>query len=118
MKASEVLRAAADRILSGYCKKALQDKDGNVCAQGAINMVTSGTPWWGEGEWEKVEVTQARSELTRVINDNWPERTGVNTPLGGRDQEIVNFNNHPATTAQEVAMAMEKAAVNLEGSGL
>ena len=99
MTYSDILRSAADLIRTGgLTKNQLEDGTGAHCAVGAILARGSIGCW---------------SELDRLADEMYPDRA---RPEGSwlAVPSLVNFNNHPDTTAEDVITVLEKAAIALE----
>jgi hypothetical protein len=101
MKNSELLRDAADILRSGgHCKKMLSDGKGRHCAVGALAAV-----------YNDLSAIFFR-DIEKVALEQYPERF-----LPNRYNSLVEFNNHPDTTGDEVIAVFEKAAVMFEEKG-
>jgi hypothetical protein len=102
MLISEVLKAGAERVRQGWCQYALEDYRGGVCAQGAILSVTEGcaNPFFHKSvtaiNW--VRFGRATDYINRAINSS----------------DITRWNNAPGQTAENVAQALELAAILAE----
>lgn len=87
----------------GLAKCMLEDAEGHVCMNGAINTVLTGSPTvWA---FLSAEASTARTMLSEVAEELFPDRT---SEIAGCP---ASFNNHPLTTQAEVEMVMEKAAI-------
>lgn len=110
MKASEILRKAADviRARGWYQGNVGSDPDAesscSVCAVGAMRIAATGqqSPWTLVGTGGS-EYWEARAELDETI-----AHTGDRTP---------HWNDTDGRTADEVLVALESTAVRLEGEG-
>jgi hypothetical protein len=91
----EFLRQAANRIRQGWCQYALADDAGGVCAVGALNWVQNGS---GDLCLITDEWMGAHEQLTRTL----------------KSDNIVQWNNAPDQTAENVAQAFEFAALLYE----
>jgi hypothetical protein len=90
------LRAAAELIRTkGHCKHELHDDEGRYCAVGAIFAVTAGL-----------------DSLPPFLNSISGELFPGQFEYG--QENLVCFNNHPDTTAEDVISVLEKAAARLE----
>jgi hypothetical protein len=93
------LRAAAELIRTGgLCKHMLSDDEGRHCAVGALFAGTVGRDLIGA----------VLPTLDAVASEMFP---------GQFEHEVaslVQFNNHPDTTAEDVISVLEKAAARLE----
>jgi hypothetical protein len=109
MTYSDTLRSAADLIRTGgLARGQLKDGQGAHCVVAAILAVgaSSNDGWSGldTGCWER---------LDRLAGEMHPDRAHHE---GGspHTSRLVNFNNHPDTTAEDVITVLEKAAIALE----
>jgi hypothetical protein len=107
---AEVLRAAAARVRRGHTKGRYQDPDsGNVCAVGALICEAYG-------------IGDVIKDLTFSISGRDTFHTAaevLNTYLHTVDPTVnyhgtTVWNDRPETTAEDVAVAMEKAAARWE----
>lgn len=97
MRDSEILWAARDRVARGWCQNVGRDQLGNVCAVGALG--------------DEIQ------DRFGVPNDvlRWDLIDHLRATLGG---PIVEFNDKPETTKQDVLNLFEKTALRLEEYGL
>jgi hypothetical protein len=110
---------AAEDIRKAWCKGrlgAVGEPEGPVCARGAILRQMGGPDRLFLPAEERDKVSRADAVLAKVIREQFPERI-CDAPKRIRDEvtdafTVVIFNNHPETTAEEVATMMEKAAVS------
>ena len=79
----QLLLDGAQRVRRGWCQNRLQDDHGGVCVVWALNVIGSGKA-----------VFEASEALSSHVGGN-----------------IVVFNNTPGRKAEEVASAMEAAAM-------
>lgn len=116
----EVLLTAADLLQfeRGWCRGLLEDRDGHLCAMGALNMATWGryiyppslrAPWWGEAVKALGRILGFDTERVPVFDTTMGSDTTLNT--------IVEWNNKVARDGDEVADAMRKAAKYLDNKG-
>ena len=94
MNTAEILRAAAARVRQGWCQGSADDGNGGVCAIGSIWAVTNSS----------------------VFDcSNWPIRQFLARAIGLSVDEhycsIPGWNDARGQTAENVAIAMEFAAV-------
>ncbi len=87
----QLLLDAAQRVRRGWCQNALNDDRGNVCLMGALLEVSS-----RPGVQADAETTAYWALFQHIVN---------------RAQGVVDFNDTPGRTAEEVASAMEAAAM-------
>lgn len=96
---AEHLRAAAELIrVRGLCKNVMFDDEGRHCAVGALFETTIGLEW--------------QDELLPFLNSTAAEMFPGQFEFGHAD--LVQFNNHPDTTAEDVIFVLEKAAARRE----
>ena len=98
MKVSEQLLQCAAEVRRGWAQGALEDINGGVCAHGAMNRVVSGD----------ASVLMTGEELPkkmRLTEYLWKA-------LG--HYSVVNWNNAPSQTQENVAQAFELAAILAE----
>jgi len=84
-----LLNAALVIEEKGHCKHMLQNGIGNVCFLGAIGVAVNGNAWVGIS----VKGAEAFDRMEAFLN-----------------QDPVDWNNHPETTAQDVIRAMRDCA--------
>lgn len=107
MKASELLRKGADEIRRrGWWQGAYGSdhedlKSCSVCAVGALNAADSGTPYPAD------DLSDAHYAASRLL-DELVWRDGAGSP------GIVNYNDQPGRTVEEVLDLFERAAVAAE----
>ena len=101
MTVTEIFQAGRDRLVErGFCKNALVDDEGRVCAMGAIADATPehkmGHPrLWGEAEvWSRAD--KILCEFAPRVSGNWWS-------------DIVAYNNHPDTTINDVLQVFDDA---------
>lgn len=106
MTTPELLRAAAGEVRNGWTQGIRHDGDtGNVCALGALENAAwkngAAPQHWADGTWDAVQA------LGRVIGPPHCYGEGVT-------YKIAHWNNAPDQTAENVAVAMEYAALCAE----
>ncbi len=88
---SDVIRRAAVGIQEcGHAKSALRDKNGGMCALGALVWAVTGNP-------ESISDTGICPQVVAAAHLTLGQHLGV---------EVVSWNNHPDRTADEVVGAM------------
>lgn len=88
-----ILRDALEELRTrGLTKFGFEDKDGRVCAMGALRRAHQGNRGG------------AIFLLDDVVSEQWPERGGL----------VEIFNDHPCTTQEDVERAFEKAIARAE----
>jgi hypothetical protein len=104
MLASKILRKAAQRVQKGWCQHALDDGRGGVCVLGAML-------WAAEG----IADPFFRG-LSLNVDLDWDRFTHIQEYLSRTlsDRNIVGWNNSRDQTAENVAQALELAAVLAE----
>lgn len=99
----EVLAKAAEYIGEhGWCQGRSMDEEGRVCAMGAINAVLPIPHDIRDLHAEArylLAAAVARCLLTKYI-DNAP----------GRELTVISWNDDPSRTAEDVILAMKRAA--------
>ncbi len=120
MTVPDILRAAAGEVRKGWTRFVRRNSDDEVCALGALDRVV-GSTYVGEKviAVESVEFANpaAVAALLRVImpaaqpipQDPRYYRIGDRVSFGGT--LIADWNNAPERTAEDVAIAMEFAAL-------
>lgn len=98
MTVPETLRAMAAKVRRGWCQRAAFTLEG-VCAVGALNFMKSRD---GRVDWQSVIVA-----LVAVLGHSCvsPEDAWLH---------VIKWNDAPGQTAENVALAMELAASNVE----
>lgn len=96
MTTAQILRAAAARVRQGWCQGSMVDGFGNVCAVGAIDIVTPNTLA------DACVRFDVLTQLQLVIG-----YSGC--------AAVAEWNDEPGRTAEEVALAMEQAADVADG---
>lgn len=109
--ADQVRVAAADIREKGHCKGRLQDDQGRLCMSGALRgqgqvLLVSQDLIPGQGQ----DAITLYGCLQDVIREQFPERVA-----SWQHWNIVMFNDHADTTAEEVISVLEKAAARIEG---
>ncbi len=102
---AQALHDGLDRLRErGLTKRKLCDREtGRVCARGALFDSTPETVW---GSLMSDDHHAAADRLlSAVALEQYPDRTGVT------GWAIVDFNNHPDTTQEDVERVFEKAIV-------
>lgn len=89
----EILRLAAAEVRKGWCQHRTRDRDANMCAVGAIRVAAGGAHH--ENTW-----TAAYKYLCQT--------------LGLHFLQLSDWNDAPGQTAENVATAMEYAALLFE----
>lgn len=105
MKDSEILDAAADEILKGWCQNSYgsyTQSEGDVCALGALARITGVL----HGFAESVKDLEATRALMVYINSNIKYY-----------RYIPNWNDEPDRTAGEVSDVMRSCAKQLRERG-
>lgn len=93
---SRSLLEAADFIEKyGHCKNTLLDFEGRVCLFGAIHLVT--------GEWRN-HFPEHSKRLAQHLGIRF-------RGFSSARNELVDWNNHPSRTADEVISALREAAL-------
>ena len=105
----QAIRVISDR---GMAKGISKDADGRVCVGGAISIALSGHP----SDWFSDDFSLAIQAVSDVAIEQYPERQqsfdyGLVAPAWWGAQ---TFNNHPATTSDELIRVMDKASVRLD----
>lgn len=102
-QAADLLDAAAAEVDKGWCRHITEDTNGNVCAVGAMYRATRQLQLqsWGQ----ESPTLLAHDELHAVMAEQF-NMVGSHTSLS-------QFNDNCATSGDEVATCMRKAAVNL-----
>lgn len=105
---ADTLRKALDVLRErGLAKGTLEDRRLRVCSRGAINVALHGFPLgWLFASNPRGQA--ADGVLCDVVREHWPER--CSRPV----EHIVDFNNHPDTTQDDVERAFEKAIARAE----
>lgn len=109
MTVGERLKAAAERVRQGWTQGYYyRAENGGVCAMGAIYVVSveaeSGSSWW-------IDHTLYDSELEYLVKaiGKVPMRDYLGGPL--LRNQIGRWNDAPDQTAENVALALELAAI-------
>lgn len=113
---ADTLRKALDVLRErGLAKGMYEDTEGHVCSRGAARLGAMGRirGYFGATQAQQKLITGAEQVLTAVIEENWPERSGV-----PGSSSIAVFNDHPDTTQDDVERAFEKAIARAEEMGL
>lgn len=93
----------------GMCKFELEDNDGHVCLNGALNVAFTGSATcWGVMAEQRAE----RAHLCRVAHGLFPDR------ILNHYQEPSHVNNHPDTTQEDVELILKHAAYEWDEQGL
>lgn len=103
MDTADILLRAADVIEErGHTKGVLQDREGRVCAFGALNVVVYGSA-------DHSYLQSSRDEAAHAVTRHLGLGSGYLGPL-------VNWNNAPERTQQEVVDAFRGAARALKAA--
>ena len=116
---SDLIKRAAEIMRTrGMAKWVQVDRDGSVCVAGAMNMAARehhavysavSTPTWNMplhgNAWKMLDT---------VAREQYPDRVGDAAVLRYVQYPVVDVNNHPDTTIDEMLLLMEKAAVRVE----
>ena len=86
----EALRVLAER---GWCKGRLESSDGRRCLVGAAAAGVVG---------HQIDWMEVLGNIRAVAQEQFPERRAVG---------VVDFNDHPDTTLEDVIAVLEKAAI-------
>jgi hypothetical protein len=102
---ADILETAADVIeRDGHAKRTMENEIGQKCATGAINVAITGEAhyfnWLLGGQACKIVCEALELAVNRA--DSLPSDGVVNT--------VVDWNNKPSTTAQEVIDGLRKSA--------
>jgi len=102
------LREAAENLPGRWYKGFYGDDEGNFCAVGHLRNAFGWDDEAGFREIGRDTLSEFHAQirlLNEVSQEMFPERSGHN---------IVNFNDHPQTTEDEILSVFEKAAVKWE----
>lgn len=103
--AGKVLLDAADLLeRDGWCQFARKNRDGNMCAVGALSMAATGTELY-PGFCDRL--TKAAERMAVSIPDDDPKLIYVSSPFA----KVMVWNDHGRRTKEEVIAAMRKAAL-------
>jgi hypothetical protein len=112
-EAQELLRKAADYMAEhGHTKGAFVDEGtGRVCADGAIQAA---------GDWVSINGISVMESARRLLANQVREDLGrdpVSDPVSaGVVQEVIwDYNDRDETTAEDVILALKRAAARDEG---
>jgi hypothetical protein len=114
---ADVLRRALAVLRErGLVKGHMQTADGRVCSYGAMSIALVGQADWQsvskrEREAQRGVGKPAQDLLEEVIAEQWPDRVGHAVD---NCWAVVDFNNHPDTTQDDVEKAFEKAIARAE----
>jgi len=101
MSVIDDLKAARDEVEKGWCKFALEDKEGNVCVLGAIQRAI---------DWNAFHTTVPNGHRLFVAIDALA-RVLPEFAKGS----VVVYNNHSSTTKEDVLNLFDKALADLGG---
>ncbi len=102
---AQALHDGLDRLRErGLAKFTPCDEQGRVCARGALMNATKEN---GFGWKSFPSVREADLLLGHVAREQYPDRVSSRDP----SEAIVDFNNHPDTTQEDVERVFEKAIV-------
>lgn len=101
--AGQVREAVRQLELRGHCKGISEDRDGRVCAAGAVALAC--------GSMIDEPARSVMRVLDEVAAEQYPDRIRSGPE---RYRLVVLFNDHPDTTVAEVVAVLEKAAARLE----
>jgi len=97
-KASEVLQAGLDQLRRvGWCKNTSRNNKGQMCGSGAMTHVTI-------GQFGSITPTGSFSYLYAAVEELYPGR--------GMHGRFALFNDHPATTFEDIEAVFELAIEN------
>lgn len=102
MKASEILQDARDRVANGWCQGRCRDQFGGVCAAIAVREAERHAAVMGTNQHHLSVYTALTQQLGEF----------------GYYDSIFQFNDHPATTKQDVLNLFDKAILSLQEKGL
>lgn len=110
MNQGYILRRAAEIVRAGHCKFTSNDDEGRHCALGAVGRATI------EAGPLSHSVPASLADLVgEVVKEQYPDRLPhMQEYRGSSFHCVVRFNDHPDTTAEEVALVLEKAAVRAD----
>lgn len=108
MTLPDAYRAAAAKVREGWCQHILQNDRGDVCALGGLSQALHGTPFRVHKLEDVLPLAKAiRPDVEREITDPlFPASPSLHV--------IVDWNNRPQRTAEEVATLFEATALFLE----
>lgn len=104
MKLSEILTNARGVVSNGWCQGAYYDGNGSYCSIGALSKALQSSPQVLEGERYREAYMYLNNHLPALGFDN--------------GQDVVDFNDDPATTQQDVLNLFDKAIASAEEKGL
>lgn len=119
MQPHETAAAAADYIAEhGHTKGTLMDDEGRVCFLGALDAVA---PRESIGDWARAAENEGRVTVTvaDMLGLDSPDRAYSNVLSPERREQyrktraVVQWNNDPERTADEVIDALRDASVKL-----
>lgn len=112
MKLSEVAFKAAE-IMSerGHCKRVLEDGDGRVCFNGALQAALTGNPrgWGDRKSWLLVQPVFFSVSITAADILRQRDYSYSGDP--------VDYNNAEETTGEDVISLLKEAGHRLEAEG-
>lgn len=115
MNTAEMLRTAAKHVRRGWCQEVLSNANGEVCAVGALNYVHHHDPFHGYGN-DVPALARVVAEALGLPVDAAFAYAAV--PDWHYALAVVDWNNDPGQTAENVAAGLEFAAIIVEASGV
>lgn len=101
---SKVLRATLEELRTrGWTRGVLEDRDGHVCAVGAMQRALGCTSPW------LVTCEDMEHYLTPLIKELFPERLFLLSC-----HPLITFNDYKDTSQEDVEALLEKGAIRAE----